>query len=91
MAGAFPLPERGMNEPVRRSLLDRLRGADQMAHVLTMVFAAAILLIVVLLVFELFRNSVESRSKFGWEFFFTSQWDPVPGSSALCRSFTALW
>jgi phosphate transport system permease protein len=79
MAGAFPLPERGMNEPVRRSLLDRLRGADQMAHVLTMVFAAAILLIVVLLVFELFRNSVESRSKFGWEFFFTSQWDPVAG------------
>jgi len=32
-----------------------------------------------LLVIELYRNSAESRAKFGWAFFLTSKWDPIAG------------
>jgi phosphate transport system permease protein len=39
--------------------------------------SATILLITALLVYELFINSAESRSKFGWTFLITSTWDPV--------------
>jgi phosphate transport system permease protein len=45
----------------------------------TMVFAASILLVTVLLVFELFDSSALSRNKFGWAFFTSSAWDPVMG------------
>src|SRR5437879_5710036 len=58
---------------------DRLRNGDEAAHLLTLVFAAIILLIAGLLVLELFRSSSEARHKFGWQFFLTSTWDPVAG------------
>lgn len=48
-----------------------------MAHVITLVFAASILLITSLLVWELWRESHLSRAKFGWMFFLTRVWDPV--------------
>ena len=60
-----------------RSFLRRLRGGDEVAHVITLVFAAGILLITSLLVFELWRESHLSRAKFGWLFFITKVWDPV--------------
>ncbi len=37
------------------------------------------MLIAGLLILELFRSSSEARHKFGWEFLFTSKWDPVAG------------
>jgi len=55
----------------------RLRSGDQIAHFITLIFAASILLVTVLLVFELFRNSALPRHKFGWAFFVTTTWDPV--------------
>jgi phosphate transport system permease protein len=62
-----------------RSLLNRLREGDEAAHLTTLIFAAGVILITALLVVELYRNSAESQSKFGWAFLFSSKWDPVSG------------
>src|SRR5580658_3436331 len=59
-----------------RSFLSRLRGGDEVAHVITLIFAAGILLVTSLLVWELWRESHLSRAKFGWMFFLTRVWDP---------------
>jgi len=59
-----------------RAFVQRLRQGDEVAHVITLVFAAAILLITSLLVYELWLQSHLSRAKFGWAFFWTSTWDP---------------
>jgi phosphate transport system permease protein len=60
-----------------RAFVQRLREGDQIAHIITLVFAAGILLITSLLVYELWVNSHLSRSKFGWMFFWTRTWDPI--------------
>jgi phosphate transport system permease protein len=60
-----------------RSFVRRLLEGDEIAHLFTLVFAASILLITSLLVLELWRNSHLSRAQFGWDFFWTSTWDPV--------------
>jgi phosphate transport system permease protein len=60
-----------------RAFIQRLRQGDEVAHVLTLVFAAGILLITSLLVYELWVNSHLSRAKFGWDFFWTQTWDPI--------------
>lgn len=60
-----------------RAFLHRLRSGDEIAHLITLIFASTIILITVLLVFELYRNSSLSREKFGWEFLITQTWDPV--------------
>src|SRR5579863_100487 len=60
-----------------RALLRRLRHGDEVAHVLTLTFAASILLITSMLVRELWVTSHLSRAKFGWMFFWTSTWDPI--------------
>ena len=62
-----------------REFLRRLRNGDAIAHTIALTFAASILVITVLLVMELFRQSALSRHQFGWAFFFTSTWDPVAG------------
>jgi phosphate transport system permease protein len=62
-----------------RAFIARLRHGDEVAHVLTLTFAAVILLVTSLLVFELWINSAQSRTKFGWMFFWTKVWDPVSG------------
>jgi len=60
-----------------QALLRRLRSGDAIAHTVTLIFAATILLITVLLVFQLWVHSGPSRAKFGWNFLRTSTWDPV--------------
>lgn len=60
-----------------RSWIRRLASGDEVAHIITLIFAAAIFLVTLLLVFELYRNSALPRHKFGWSFFATSVWDPV--------------
>ncbi len=60
-----------------RALLRRLRSGDAIAHAVTLIFAATILLITVLLVYQLWVNSAPSRAKFGLDFLYTSTWDPV--------------
>src|ERR1700689_793375 len=62
-----------------RSFLDRLRDGDEIARLVTFVFAATTVLITCLLVFELWTGSAASRHKFGLNFFFTRVWDPNSG------------
>jgi phosphate transport system permease protein len=60
-----------------RAFVARLRHGDEIAHLITLTFAALILLITSLLVYELWINSHLSRAKFGLNFLWTSVWDPV--------------
>ena len=62
-----------------RPLSRRWTDADEIAHVVTLIAAATLLLIAVLLVYQLWVLSGEARAKFGWAFFFTRTWDPVAG------------
>jgi phosphate transport system permease protein len=62
-----------------RVLLRRLRNGDEIAHVVTMIFAASILLVTATLVYELWTHSAATRAQFGWKFFVTSTWDPING------------
>ena len=62
-----------------RTFVQRLRQGDEVAHVITLIFAALILLITSLLVYELWVNSHLSRAKFGLSFFWTQTWDPISG------------
>lgn len=57
----------------------RLRTGDEIAHLITLIFAAGIFLVTALLVFELWRNSALPRHQFGWHFLTTNVWDPVFG------------
>lgn len=60
-----------------RSFFRRLRSGDEIAHLITFLFAASVVLVTVLLAFELWRSSVLPRHKFGFHFFVTSVWDPI--------------
>lgn len=60
-----------------RSFLSKLRDGDEIARVITFIFAAMVVLITVLLVYELWVNSALARHKFGLNFFITRVWDPV--------------
>jgi phosphate transport system permease protein len=60
-----------------RSFLSRLREGDEIARIITFLFAASVVLITLLLVFELWQGSVLPRHKFGFNFFRTSVWDPI--------------
>ena len=60
-----------------RSFLSRLRQGDEIARLITFLFAATVVLISILLVYELWINSTLPRHKFGWHFFVTQVWDPV--------------
>ena len=60
-----------------RSFLSRLREGDEIARLITFLFAASVVLITLLLVFELWRGSFLPRHKFGFAFFRTSVWDPI--------------
>jgi phosphate transport system permease protein len=60
-----------------RSFLSRLRNGDEVARLITFLFAATVVLITLLLVFELWTGSAMPRHKFGFDFFVTKVWDPI--------------
>ena len=60
-----------------RSFFSRLRDGDEFARLVTLVFAATVVLITAALVWELWINSVLPRQKFGLHFFVTQTWDPI--------------
>ncbi len=62
-----------------RSFVQRLRTGDEAAFLITLVCAASIVVITVLLVVELYSASAASRHRFGWSFLFSRTWDPVAG------------
>ena len=55
----------------------RLKHGDEVAYLITVMFAATILLITGLLFYELYLGSAASRAKFGWHFLTNTTWDPV--------------
>ena len=60
-----------------RSFVKRLQNGDEIAHLITLIFAASVFLVTVFLVYELWLHSSSSRAKFGWGFLFSRTWDPV--------------
>jgi phosphate transport system permease protein len=60
-----------------RSFLSRLRNGDEIVRLVTFLFAASVVLLTLLLVFELWQGSALPRHKFGFNFFRTSVWDPI--------------
>ncbi len=60
-----------------RSFLSKLREGDEIARLITFLFAASVVLITILLVYELWVGSVLPRHKFGLRFLVTQVWDPV--------------
>ena len=60
-----------------RSFISRLRDGDEIARIITFLFAASVVLVTVMLVYELWRESYLPRHKFGFAFFRTSVWDPI--------------
>jgi len=57
--------------------MSKLREGDEIARLITFLFAASVVLVTVLLVYELWTTSVLPRHKFGLHFFVTDVWDPV--------------
>jgi len=63
-----------------RRFWDRLRTGDEVAHLITFLFAACVLLVTVLMIFQLWESSAPSRLKFGLGFLAGTDWDPVQDS-----------
>ena len=60
-----------------RSFIRRLREGDEIVRLITFLFAASVVLVTLLLVYELWIGSALPRHKFGFHFFVTSVWDPI--------------
>jgi phosphate transport system permease protein len=78
MAATTTVPSAG---PISgsRSFLSRLRDGDEIARLITFLFAASVVLVSVLLILELWQGSALPRHKFGLHFFVTRVWDPIAG------------
>ena len=62
-----------------RKFVQLWTDGDQIAHLVTLLFAASVFLVTVLLVYELWIHSEPSRAKFGLSFLWKQTWDPVAG------------
>jgi phosphate transport system permease protein len=60
-----------------RTLVRTLTSGDEIARLVTLLFALMTVVITGLIVVQLWVNSAESRHAFGWHFFFSQEWDPV--------------
>ena len=60
-----------------RSLFSRLCQGDEIARLITLLFAASVVLIALAIVYQLWVDSALSRHRFGLHFLVTSVWDPV--------------
>ncbi len=64
-------------EDSRKQIKSRKKFGDILFENLTLLFALVIVGLVVYIASEMFSDSAESRSKFGFGFIFSSNWDPV--------------
>src|SRR5260370_28099307 len=55
----------------------RIEWGDEVVRLLTMTFAAAILLVTILLIYELWIHTGPTRHKLGLSFLWGTNWDPV--------------
>jgi phosphate transport system permease protein len=60
-----------------RQFIQNWRHGDEVAHLITLMAAASIIVVTTMLVYQLFVNSALPRHKFGFEFFLGRTWDPV--------------
>ncbi len=60
-----------------RSFISKLREGDEIVRLITFLFAASVVLVTILLVYELWIGSALPRHKFGFHFLVTSVWDPI--------------
>src|SRR5262245_18069440 len=60
-------------------MLNRIKHGEEVAYLITLIFASSIILITVLLCYELYSRSYLTRQQFGWGFFIGTTWDPVAG------------
>ena len=60
-----------------RSSSRSLFSGDEIARIITLIFALLTVVITGMIVVQLWVNSAESRHAFGWHFFFSQEWDPV--------------
>ncbi len=76
MAATTTVPSAGPI-PGSRAFLTRLREGDEIARLITFLFAASTVLVTLLLILELWQGSALARHKFGLQFFVTRVWDPI--------------
>src|SRR5579862_9445895 len=60
-----------------RSSSRSFSNGDDVARIVTLIFALLTVVITGMIVVQLWVNSAESRHAFGWHFFFSQEWDPV--------------
>jgi phosphate transport system permease protein len=77
MSATAPIAVSSVPPRRARTLWSRLRSGDEIAHIVTFLAAASVILITMLLAFELFKNSEQARHLFGWRFLINQTWDPV--------------
>jgi phosphate transport system permease protein len=63
--------------PRPKAIGGRLFGGDEVAYAITWFFAASILAITILMVYELWIHSAPARPKFGFSFLTSQLWNPV--------------
>jgi phosphate transport system permease protein len=63
--------------PGARSFFKRLASGDEIARLITTLFASLILLLTLGVVWELWIHSALARHKFGFSFLTSTSWDPV--------------
>jgi phosphate transport system permease protein len=64
-------------QPAARKFVKLLRDGDKAAHLITLIFAASVVLVTFFLIYELWIQSSPARAKFGFGFLFTKTWDPI--------------
>lgn len=75
-----PFPDKGSETKHEREMLSpsgRFANGDTLFRWLTFGFAASILLILLLMGFEMLKESLPAIRKFGWGFITSRDWDPV--------------
>lgn len=72
------LTQNGNTSPKARLKQSRFGNlGDSLFYAITLIFAASVLVTVLLICIQLARSSWPSIQHFGWRFLFTSTWDPV--------------
>jgi len=77
MNGATATGKTGI--PARISLPPPSKTGDKVFRLLTWAMALVVLILLILLALTLCQGSAESLSKFGWNYFVHTNWDPVNG------------
>jgi phosphate transport system permease protein len=80
MSSSVTAPTSALPPRRAQSFVGRLKAGEDLAYLITVTAAAAILVITALVLYELIAQSSLSRHKFGWSFLFSSAWDPVAGN-----------